>query len=94
MNALLKLIRLISPTCRQANRLQSEAMDRKLSFLEATGLRVHLALCRWCRRYGKQLKFLRSAAQGCEDHAACAPPTKLSSAARERIKQKMQENLK
>ncbi len=93
MNPLVNLIRLLSPTCQSASRLQSEALDRKLTLLEAAGLRVHLLLCKWCRRYGRQLKFLRSAAQGCEGHAVCAPPAKLSSAARDLIKQKIQQSL-
>jgi len=77
----------LSPSCRQASRLQSEGMDRPLTFLEGLGLRIHLLLCKWCRRYGKQLKFLSRAAHQCEDHQ---PAPKLSPEARERIKQRLQ----
>jgi hypothetical protein len=80
----------LSPTCKQATRLQSEAMDRRLSFFEKLGLRLHLLLCKWCRRYGAQLKFLRSAARQCQEHESGQGPHKLTPEARARIKQKLQ----
>jgi hypothetical protein len=67
-------------------------MDRKLSLLERLGLRLHLLLCQWCRRYGAQLKFLRSAAHQCEEHLERELPQRLSPEARERIKQKLQSS--
>ena len=83
-----KLVSLLSPSCRQASRLQSESLDRSLTFFESIGLRLHLVLCKWCRRYGEQIKFLRRAAPQSEQHAA--PTAGLSPEARERIKQKLQ----
>jgi hypothetical protein len=64
-------------------------MDRGLSGLERVGLRLHLALCRWCRRYGRQLKFLRSAARQCEEHEEAQVSQRLSPEARERIRQRL-----
>ncbi len=90
MKLLIKLAGVFSPSCKQAARLQSEKMDRSLTFPERLGLRVHLFLCKWCRRYGEQLKFLRSAAHQCEDHLVQEAPRNLSAEARERIKQKLQ----
>ncbi len=80
----------LSPSCQEATRLQSEAMNRKLSCLQRIGLRLHLVLCKWCRRYGKQVNFLRSAAHQCEEHRSPELPQKLSPEARERIKQRLQ----
>jgi hypothetical protein len=79
----------LSPTCKQAARLQSEAMDRRLSFSEKTGLRLHLLLCKWCRRYGEHLKFLRSAARQCEEHQGHQASEGLSPEARRRIEQRI-----
>jgi hypothetical protein len=87
VKVLARVVSLLSPSCKQASRLQSESLDRPLTFFEGFGLRIHLFLCKWCRRYGAQLKFLRSAAHQCEDHQ---PTHKLSSEARERIKQRLQ----
>jgi hypothetical protein len=79
----------ISPSCKQATRLQSQSMDRNLSLWEKLGLRIHLLLCKWCRRYRQQLGFLRSAASQCDDHHVSQPSQGLSTEARDRIKQKI-----
>jgi hypothetical protein len=63
-------------------------MDRKLSLFEKFGLRLHLFLCKWCRRYGNQLNFLRSAAHQSDEHEDLQSQ-RLSPEARERIKQKL-----
>lgn len=79
----------LSPGCREAARLQSLALDGALTRRQRFGLRVHLLLCKWCRRYGKQIGFLRQAAhKHCEDEVETSPQ-KLSEAARERIKRKL-----
>ena len=67
-------------------------MDRKLSMAERLGLRLHLLLCQWCRRYGAQLKFLRSASHECEEHLEPELAQGLSPEARERIKQRLQSS--
>jgi hypothetical protein len=78
-----------APNCQQASRLQSEALDRQLSLSKRLGLRLHLAFCRWCRRYGRQIRYLRQAAHEHDDQLADATPQNLSPAARDRIKQKL-----
>jgi hypothetical protein len=80
----------LSPTCRDASRLQSEALDTKLSLSKRFGLSLHLLICKWCRRYGKQVRFLREAAHEHPENLAEAVPQKLSAEARERIKQRLQ----
>ena len=79
----------LSPSCREATRLQSEAMDRPLSLRKRIGLRIHLGLCRWCRRYGRQIGFLRSVAHEHERHEETLPPQTLRPEARERIKERL-----
>ena len=79
----------LSPTCRDASRLQSEALETKLCFSKRIGLSLHLMICRWCRRYGKQIRFLRQAAHEHPDNLSGAVPQKLSAEARERIKQRL-----
>jgi hypothetical protein len=89
MKSLIKVIRALSPNCKESIRLQSDALDRPLRLFQRIGLRVHLALCIWCSRYGKQIKFLRSTAQHCEhDHG---PEQKLPSEASERIKRALKD---
>jgi predicted anti-sigma-YlaC factor YlaD len=84
----------LSPNCREATRLQSEALDRSLGLGQRIGLRIHLILCQWCRRYGKQIGFLRSAAHRHEEHEQSLPPQSLRPEARERIKRRLREEEK
>jgi hypothetical protein len=79
----------LSPDCRDASRAQSEALDHPLSPSKRIGLWLHLLICKWCRRYGKQIRFLRVSAHGHHDALAEAVPQKLSPTAREQIKQKL-----
>ena len=81
--------RTFMPTCRDASRLQSEALDTKLCFSKRVGLRLHLMICKWCRRYGKQIRFLGCAAHEHPESLSEAMPQKLSAEARERIKQRL-----
>lgn len=86
IKTLARWLRALSPTCRDASRLQSEALDRPLRTPQRIGLRIHLFLCRWCRRYGSQLRFLRQAAQKSPHPLPDpAPNDLLSSEARERM---------
>lgn len=48
-------------TCAEITELLSESQDRTLSFAEEFAARTHLMMCVGCRRYKKQLTFLREA---------------------------------
>jgi hypothetical protein len=48
-------------TCKQAHRLLSQAQDRRLSWGERLGLRLHLLLCDACRRFSRQIDVLHQA---------------------------------
>ncbi len=91
MNWLIKTIHALSPNCKEAIRLQSDALDRPLPLLRRIGLRIHLFLCVWCSRYGKQIRFLRVAAQRCDHEHGAAPA--LPPKARERIKEQVKRAL-
>ncbi len=81
----------LSPDCREASRAQSEGLDHPLPLTKRLGLWMHLLICKWCRRYGKQIRFLREAAHEHHEELAEAKPQKLSDDARERIKQRLLE---
>jgi len=82
----------LSPSCKQAVRLQSAALDGKLSLRERLGLRIHLVLCTWCRRYGKQIRFVQTATREHAGEEQVLPQRTLSDEARERIKQRLQSD--
>lgn len=46
--------------CKEACALLSESQDRKLSRAEQLSVLVHLAVCPHCRRYRRQLAFVRT----------------------------------
>jgi hypothetical protein len=56
-----KLIDGLKPTCREVHRLVSERMDRELSLVERTRLRLHLMVCAACSRFDSQMHLLRRA---------------------------------
>lgn len=91
LQALLRKVGELSPTCREAARLQSEGLDRPLGLRQRIGLKIHLVLCRWCRRYGEQIGFLRSVARRHDKPEHCLPPRPLPPEARERIKRRLRE---
>ncbi len=82
----MKLLETLLPACRQVSRLQSDLLDRPLSLPKRFGLRLHLLVCKWCRRYGKQIRFLRQAVHEHPDELSQATPQTLSPEARERLK--------
>jgi hypothetical protein len=86
MPALRTGLRTLMPVCRQVSRMQSDGLDQSLSPAKRIGVRLHLLICKWCRRYGEQIRFLSKAARNHPDELAAAVPQKLSDEARERIK--------
>lgn len=56
-------------SCKEVTYLLSEAQDRPLGLGERLQLEIHLAICRGCSNYRKQLDFLRAA---CQRHPAKA----------------------
>lgn len=57
----------LKPTCREVHRLVSEGMDRNLSVVERTRVRLHLLVCVACTRFSRQTDLLRRALR-------CLPP--------------------
>jgi hypothetical protein len=51
----------IKPTCKEVHRLVSEGMDRDLSLVERTRMRLHLIVCEACTRFNGQMDLLRRA---------------------------------
>jgi hypothetical protein len=85
----MKLFETLLPNCRQVSRLQSDLLDRPLSLPQRFGLRLHLLICKWCRRYGKQIRFLHQAVHEHPDELSQASPRTLSPEARKRLKQRL-----
>jgi len=89
-----KMIRWLAlrlPACKEVTRMASEAMERKPSLRQRLDMKLHLLICTLCRRYVRQLQFMRDAVQ---QHAAqietgASPPAALSNETRDRLKQSL-----
>ncbi|MBS1146742.1 MAG: putative zinc-finger, partial [Proteobacteria bacterium] len=46
-------------TCKETTELASRAMDERLSFGDRVAMRMHLAICKNCRRFTQQLQDMR-----------------------------------
>ncbi|BAM04257.1 anti-sigma factor family protein [Phycisphaera mikurensis] len=79
-------------TCREASRLGSDALDRRLAVREALAVRLHRSLCTSCRRFGRQLEAMDRALHRVTVRAGPPPrPTRptLSREARGRIRRRL-----
>jgi hypothetical protein len=85
LKPMLRVVTAISPSCRDVVALKSSANQGGSRWMQRFGVRVHLALCQWCRRYEKQLHFLREAAHQCDQVTL---EKTLSPEARQRLKYK------
>ena len=57
-------------SCKEASRLVSQGLDRKLGFGERVMLRVHLTICDGCTNFKDQAAFLRKAMSRLGDETA------------------------
>jgi hypothetical protein len=60
MKLMRMLIRLLKMTCEGAASLVSGSLDRRPTGLERLAMRLHLLVCPGCRRFERQMWFLRS----------------------------------
>ncbi len=74
------------PTCEEAVRLQSEALDRPLPWPQRVGLGFHLWICSLCRRYGRQIRRIRRMLRSAEAREAALPGPGLSAVSAARLK--------
>lgn len=45
-------------SCKEASRIASDALDRRISIIEWTNLRLHLSLCRNCRDFEQNIRII------------------------------------
>ena len=74
-------------TCKETSTLVTESLDRRLTWRERLGMRIHLAVCDNCARFARQMRLIRTWLRQ-EDEAA---QPGLTEEGRERIARKLQE---
>lgn len=85
-------IHALSPTCHDVAELQSRALDGPLPFRDWLGMNLHLPLCRWCRRYARQIQFLQEALRTEEDRLVEESDCRLPPQARAQLEEMLQRN--
>ena len=58
MSLLSDMQKIFGLTCGEASKLLSDGMERTLTRPERIGLRLHLWICRACRRFRRQIRLL------------------------------------
>ena len=48
-------------TCKQASQFISQSLDRPLTLRERLALKLHLFICKYCKRFSQQLASMRVA---------------------------------
>jgi hypothetical protein len=57
-------------SCKDVTHLLSEGQDRKLALSERLSLEMHLAMCKGCSNFKKQMTFLRTACRHYTDRVS------------------------
>lgn len=79
--------------CKEVSRLVSESLDRKLPLYQRMGLRIHLLMCKFCRRFQQQLLLIRETLRAESLYADTEPYLSLPPEAQKRIKRFLRNNL-
>ncbi len=80
-------------TCKEVSALVSNSLDRRLSWRERLGVRLHLLICKACRRFADQMRFLQTAARQFRHHQPTQVASmQLSDAARRRIREALDQH--
>ncbi len=79
--------------CKDISYLASKKLDQKLTLAERLGFLLHLSMCRLCRHYVRDVKYLHRFMHHARDNsrALLADSVKLSESARLRIKKVLQQ---
>lgn len=79
-------------SCKQASQLISQSLDRPLTLRERFTLQLHLIVCKYCRRFSKQLQTLRVALKQMTHAIENNNTIEMPSAAKKRITDQLATN--
>jgi hypothetical protein len=91
---LVKFIGKHTPKCREMVRILSQSMDEPISLTMRIKKRIHFLICRWCQRYEEQLRYIHETARRFSEHAEKASDIAFPPDAKERIKQKLVDQIR
>ena len=79
-------------SCKEITQLISEGLDRRLSFWQRVGLRLHLMMCGACTAYRRQITALNKLVSAHFGESGSAGPHLLSGEVRQRIKATLRDH--
>jgi hypothetical protein len=85
------LLNKITPNCKEATLYAQKAEEEKITFSERVKLLFHLLYCAPCRKFVKQSKLLSQAIYNYTHHLSNNSSNSLSSNAKERMQEKINE---
>ena len=80
--------------CREASKLASDSLDRPLPLGKRVAVRVHLLMCRFCRRYLEQIRWIRETIRCSDEETRTLPEEtelRLTGEAKERIRSRLRD---
>ena len=91
---LVKFIGKHTPKCREMVRILSRSMDEPMPLTMRIKKRLHFLICCWCQRYERQLRYIHKTAGRFPEHADEASDVPFPPDAKERIRQRLAENIR
>ncbi|HOY70687.1 MAG TPA: zf-HC2 domain-containing protein [Methylotenera sp.] len=79
-------------SCKSASQLVSQSLDAPLTWQSRLVLRLHLVICKYCRRFSQQLAVLRKAVQNMVQLTEADESIQLKPEARQRIINVIKQN--
>jgi hypothetical protein len=72
-------------SCKQASQIISQSLDRKLTMQERFALKLHLLICKYCKRFSQQIQAVSVALKQMVDSIENDSTIEMPSAAKKRI---------
>jgi hypothetical protein len=79
-------------SCKQASQLISQSLEQPLAMRERFALKLHLLICRYCRRFRQQLQAIRIALKLTAQAIENDDTIKMPSETKQRLIQSIESN--
>jgi hypothetical protein len=83
-----------TPKCREMVRIMSQSMDEPMPLMMRIKKRLHFLICCWCQRYEEQLHYIHETARQFPEHAGEVSNVPFPPDVKERIKQKLADQIR
>lgn len=98
MHILASIWKILTLSCAESTQLVSASIDEPLGWSERVAVRLHMCICRGCRRFREQIRFLEKAAtiRAAQDSLSDTDAVRslsLSPEGRQRIEKVVRRNL-